>query len=91
MILDGSPLPITPSPADASSEAAGAGSSTTEYTQAQADAFWGAGYTDADLQSLNTLWSSDATETKAHAGQLILDGQTPPVAPSGTPVTGAAS
>ena len=89
MILDGSPLPIQPSVAD-TSEAAGAGS-TTEYTPAQADAFWGAGYTDADLQALNTLWSSDSTETKAHAGQLILDGQTPPVAPSGTPVTGAAS
>ena len=50
-----------------------------------------AGYTQAQYDTLSALWNSDATETKAHAGQLILDGQTVPVAPSGTPTTGAAS
>ncbi|WP_155859333.1 hypothetical protein [Cellulomonas sp. KRMCY2] len=50
-----------------------------------------AAHTPDDLQELTTLWDSDATETKARAGQLILDGQTPPVAPTGTPVADSAS
>jgi hypothetical protein len=86
MILDGSALPIAPSVAEAP-----APGSTVDYTKAQQDAFWGAGYTDVDVQKLNALWNSDTTETKAHAGQLILDGKTLPVAPTGTPTTRAAS
>jgi hypothetical protein len=86
MILDGSALPIAPSVAEDP-----APGSTVDFTKAQQDAFWGAGYTDDDVKKLNALWNSDTTETKAHAGQLILDGKTLPVAPSGTPTTRAAS
>jgi hypothetical protein len=92
LILDGAALPINPGVNVDTALPTGADGSTTtvDYTQAQYDAFWGAGYTVEDVQSLNALWNSDATETKARAGQLILDGQTPPVAPSGTPVTSTA-
>ena len=46
-----------------------------------AEPFWGAGYTDADLAALSSLWHSDEAETKAHAGQMILDGDVLPIAP----------
>lgn len=45
------------------------------------------GYTVEDRAALEVLWNSDPVETKARAGQMLLDGQTPPVAPSGVPVT----
>ncbi|WP_456787233.1 hypothetical protein [Cellulomonas sp. P5_C5] len=53
------------------------------YTREQYEAFWGAGYTVEDMEALADLWHLDATATKAQAGQLLLDGQTPPVAPGG--------
>jgi hypothetical protein len=53
------------------------------YTRAEYDAFWGAGYTDVDIAKLNALWHTDGLETKAHAGQMIIDGSPVPVAPSG--------
>ncbi|MGY4642901.1 hypothetical protein [Cellulomonas sp. URHB0016] len=53
------------------------------YTRAQYEAFWGAGYTPQDVAALGALWSTDDTETKSRAGQLLLDGQPLPVAPSG--------
>ncbi|MGW6129849.1 hypothetical protein ACWFNE_07465 [Cellulomonas sp. NPDC055163] len=53
------------------------------YTREQYDAFWGAGYTPEDVEALAGLWSTDATETKARAGQMLLDGLVPPV-PEGT-------
>ena len=53
------------------------------YTREQYDAFWGAGYTDADIATLNALWHSDGLETKARAGQLIIDGSPVPIAPGG--------
>jgi len=53
------------------------------YTREQYDAFWDAGYTTQDLASLESLWSTDAIETKARVGQMLLDGHTPPVAPGG--------
>lgn len=55
------------------------------YTKDQYLAFWGAGYTPEDVQELQDLWGTDLTETKARAGQMILDGETVPVPPSGTP------
>ena len=82
MILDGTPLPIAPG--------------ETEDTwqgpdeAAQYQAFWDAGYTSDDLLALSTLWNSESSETKARAGQMILDGQTPPVAPSDAPVADTA-
>ena len=54
------------------------------YTRAQYEAFWGAGYSAEDVVKLNDLWKSDSTKTKARAGQLILDGDVVPVAPSPT-------
>lgn len=53
------------------------------YTREQHDAFWGAEYTAEDLEALRDLWNVDALEAKARAGQMILDGETVPVAPSG--------
>ncbi len=54
------------------------------YTREQYVAFWGAGYTPADADALSELWGTDWTETKARAGQMLLDGEEVPVAPSGT-------
>ena len=51
------------------------------YTREQYDAFWGAGYTAADLAALGELWRADALEVKARTGQMLLDGDTVPVAP----------
>ncbi|WP_243882240.1 hypothetical protein [Cellulomonas dongxiuzhuiae] len=34
-----------------------------------------------DVTALEELWGTDTTETKARAGQLLLDGRKPPVAP----------
>jgi len=60
------------------------------YTQAQYEAFWGAGYTPEDVDALGALWSTDDTETKSRAGQMILGGEALPVAPSGeAPVAGS--
>jgi hypothetical protein len=53
------------------------------YTREQHDAFWGAGYTAADLEELRELWQVDAFEAKARAGQTILDGEALPVVPDG--------
>jgi hypothetical protein len=50
------------------------------YTREQHDAFW-AEYSAGDLEELRELWNVDALEAKARAGQMILDGETPPVAP----------
>lgn len=52
------------------------------YSKEQYLAFWGAGYQWEDVEALMALWGTDATETKARAGQMVLDGQTLPIAPS---------
>jgi len=103
MILDGQAVPVAPGsthdgtatpPADAGAGSAPASSDGDDwpsmpdgYTQAQYEAFWGAGYTGEDVEALGALWSTEPTQTKARAGQMLLDGQTPPVAPSGTPAS----
>jgi hypothetical protein len=56
------------------------------YTREQYEAFWGAGYTVEDMDALSALWNLDATSTKARAGQLLIDGQTPPVTAGSVPV-----
>ncbi|MDM8085215.1 hypothetical protein QUV83_10610 [Cellulomonas cellasea] len=48
------------------------------YTRAQYDAFWGAGYSPADVEAFSELWNTEELETKALAGQKILDGETLP-------------
>ena len=79
MILDGQTPPVTPSaPAEP----------LTDETQDLLDAFWDAGYTVADLEALSALWSSETFETKARAGQMILDGEQLPIAP-GTSISHA--
>jgi hypothetical protein len=78
LILDGQPVPVTPGP-PVSEE------TTVVVTDEQLDAFWDAGYTAEDGEALGAIWHTELGETKARAGQMILDGQTPPVAPSGTP------
>jgi hypothetical protein len=55
------------------------------YTREQYTAFWDAGYQSEDVDALAQLWAVDATEAKARAGQLLLDGRPVPVAASGTP------
>jgi hypothetical protein len=81
MILDGDMVPVAPSPAVA--EPPADVSTPKEGDQAKYDAFWNAGYTDANLAKLNDLWKTGSFDTKAHAGKMILEGKTLPVAPSG--------
>ena len=84
MILDGQTPPV-PAPVPGGAQAPGDGSSpvTGDVTSAELDALSGAGYTYDDVTELGALWNLELTETKARAGQMILDGQTPPVSPSG--------
>ncbi|GAB4086314.1 hypothetical protein GCM10028784_29440 [Myceligenerans cantabricum] len=51
------------------------------YTQEQYDAFWGAGFTAEDQVALEELWGTDPVETKAKAGQMMLDGRKLPFEP----------
>lgn len=53
------------------------------YSRAQYEAFWGAGYTVEDAAVLGDLWDIDEIETKARAGQLLLNDQPVPIPPSG--------
>lgn len=84
LLLDGQPVPVAPgssapaAPVEGSDAGDGA---SVGYTPEQLDAFWAAGYTAEDVAALNELWSSESMETKARAGQLLLDGQEVPVAP----------
>ena len=79
MILDGDPLPFAP------------GTHTSPGASAEEQAaraeFWAAGYTVEDAAALSALWNTDPLETKARAGQLLLEGEALPVEPSGTPST----
>jgi hypothetical protein len=83
MILDGDTLPVAPSPT-ASQPSADDLSTPKDGDQAKYEAFWNAGYTDANLTKLNDLWKSGSFDTKARAGKMILEGKKLPVAPSGT-------
>ena len=51
------------------------------YTDAQYEAFWGAGFTAADQEALEELWNVDSIEAKSRAGQAILDGEQLPFEP----------
>ena len=78
LLLDGQPVPVAP------------GSSldlTDPDTVAMlaAEAYWDAGYTAEDGEKLAALWHVDVYEAKTTAGQMLVDGQTLPVPPSGTP------
>jgi hypothetical protein len=71
---------------DGVAEAVGVGWSSmpSGYTREQYEAFWGAEYTANDIDALTELWQVDSTGAKARAGQMILDGETVPVAPGTT-------
>jgi hypothetical protein len=86
LILDGQPVPVAPG-GTAPTEAPTGDAPAVEITDGQLDAFFDAGYTGADAEALAAIWNTEFGETKARAGQMILDGQIPPVAPSGTPAT----
>jgi hypothetical protein len=80
LLLEGRTPPVPPG---ARHRASTVPSSGATGTQAEYDAFWEAGYTEENLAKLNDLWNTDSLETKARAGKMILNGKTPPVAPSG--------
>lgn len=72
---------------DGVAEAVGVGWSSmpSGYTREQYEAFWAAEYTANDVEALTELWQVDSTGAKARAGQMILDGETVPVAPGANP------
>jgi len=82
MILDGEQLPFAP------------GTHTTpepsEDQKAAIAAFFEAGYTEQDIKALNDLWDTENVETKARAGQMLLDGEELPLG-SGTASASAGS
>lgn len=71
MLLDGEALPFAP------------GTHTTPELpadeQAAITAFFDAGYTVEDVEVLNELWGTENVETKARAGQMLLDGEELPL------------
>ncbi len=85
MLLDGEPVPMAPGTAPEGTDQGAWATLPDGYTREQYEAFWGAGYTQEDVDALNALWGLDDTETKARAGQLLLDGEPVPVAPGSTP------
>ncbi|NKY40401.1 hypothetical protein [Cellulomonas septica] len=80
LLLDGQPVPIAPwgslDPDDPDTVA-----------RHQLDAYWAAGYDGDDGEALAALWSVDIIQAKMTAGQMLRDGQTPPIPPSGTPAS----
>ena len=84
LILDHAPVPLAPHVATGPAPA-----STEDFSPDQQRAFWGAGYTVADITKLEALWHTDEIETKARAGQMILDGKALPVSPSGVATSSA--
>ncbi len=70
-ILDGEQLPFAP------------GTHTTPELpadeQAAIAAFFDAGYTSEDVEELSALWDTEFVETKARAGQMLLDGDELPL------------
>ena len=74
MLLDGVELPFAP------------GTHTTPdlpaNEQAAIAAFFDAGYTGDDVEALNDLWDTEHLETKARAGQMVLDGEELPLEPA---------
>jgi hypothetical protein len=67
----------------------GAPAAKPHTTDQELLAFFNAGYVYQDAQQLAQLWHStgDIAAVKAEAGGKLLDGETLPVAPSGTPAT----
>ncbi|MEP7764241.1 hypothetical protein [Sanguibacter sp. 25GB23B1] len=85
MILDGLTVPVAPSGPDEAEAPLDPADPAAIATGNQLEAFWAAGYTGEDAEALSALWETDFLETKTLAGQMILDGEALPVAPTGTP------
>jgi hypothetical protein len=63
------------------------GSGSTYTTDQEDQAFFDAGYQYQDAQQLATLWNaSNLDQVKAQAGEMLLDGESLPIPPSGQPV-----
>ncbi|HVV74565.1 MAG TPA: hypothetical protein VHC43_00900 [Mycobacteriales bacterium] len=69
--------------------ASGSGPAAQHTQDQEFTAFFNAGYVYGDAQKLARLWheNGDIGSVKAEAGGRLLDGETLPVAPSGTPAT----
>jgi hypothetical protein len=76
MLLDGEALPFAP------------GTHTTPELpadeQAAIAAFFDAGHTAEDVEALSALWETEFVETKARAGQMVLDGEELPLGSAGS-------
>lgn len=55
------------------------------YTRAQYEAVWSA-YGLEEIEQLSDLWQTDLITTKARAGQMLLDGEVPPLPTDGAPL-----
>lgn len=78
LLLDGQAVPVAP----------GASLDLTDpatIAMLEYAAYWDAGYTQEDGETLAALWDVDVSEAKAMAGRMVRDGQTLPIGPSGTP------
>ncbi|GAA4720123.1 hypothetical protein APR04_003555 [Promicromonospora umidemergens] len=79
MILDGEELPFAP------------GTHTTPELPANESeailAFLDAGYSGGDVEELSALWNTEYVETKARAGQMVLDGEELPLDPADVATT----
>jgi hypothetical protein len=71
LVLDGKELPFEPG-THTPQELSAAETAATH-------AFIDAGYTSDDVEALSDLWETGFMETKVRAGQMLLDGETPPV------------
>lgn len=71
MILDGEQLPFEPGTHTTPEPTAG--------EQTAIAAFLDAGYTSEDVDTLSALWDTEFVETKARAGQMVLDGEELPL------------
>lgn len=85
MLLDGEPVPMAPGSAPQGTDEGVWSTLPDGYTREQYEAFWVAGYTQEDVWALAALWNLGDMETKARAGQMLLDGEAVPVAPGSTP------
>lgn len=88
MLLDGLPLPIPPGSTPVYPGGLGPVIDVPDvplpdYVDEEGwEAFWAAGYTTADLQTLVQLWQDDVSEVKSRAGRMLLEGQALPIPPS---------
>lgn len=87
MLLDGQKVPVEPGSTPVGEpEPVDPAPTLDPQLEAELQAFWAAGYTSADVAALVSLWNTDELAAKARAGELLLDGEKPPILPSGAAV-----